>query len=112
MTTALDAPAWYTLPTLLDSRVVESLRHHLREDATTSRLVIDAGRLRRMDPVGAIRLWQVLVEYSHRSGATVELLHLTPDLALRLRRHPLLAFVGSDDALFADPLEGPRDSER
>jgi hypothetical protein len=92
--------------------VVDALKQRLGAEGDVTRLVIDAGRVGRLDPAGAIRLWKALSDFSRDRGATVELLHLKPSLALRLRRHPLLAFIGTDDSLFADPLDSPRDSER
>jgi hypothetical protein len=112
MPAALASPAWYTLPPLLDSRVVDVLRERLATDAGAAHLILDAGRVRQMDPVGALRLWDVCTEFARQTGVRVELLHLSDALAARLRHHPLLGLRGPDDALFADPLDGPRDSTR
>ena len=112
MSATLIPPAWYTLPTLLDGRIVDVLRQRLVSDTRAPRLILDAGRVRRMDPVGALRLWAVCAEFTRETGARVELLHLSPALAARLRHHPLLGLLGDDDLLFSDPLEHPGDSTR
>ena len=112
MATALPSPAWYTLPSLLDGRVVDVLRERLANDAGAAHLILDAGRVRQMDPVGALRLWDVCTEFARQTGSRVELLHLPRHLAVRLRHHPLGALLGPDDSLFADPHEIPCDSTR
>jgi hypothetical protein len=112
MTITLTSPAWYTLPTHLDSQVVDVLRKRLAEETGVTRLILDAGKVRQLDPVGALRLWHVCRQFASDSGATVELHHLPGALAGRLRRHPLLGLVGHDDSLFVDPLEGPHPSAR
>jgi hypothetical protein len=112
MTMPLASPAWYTLPSLLDSRVVEVLRERLAEEIGVTRLILDAAKVRRLDPVGALRLWHLCTEFASDSGATVELRHLPAALAARLRRHPLLGLVGHDDSLFVDPLEASHPSTR
>ena len=112
MPAALASPSWYTLPSLLDGRVVDVLRERLASDAGAAHLILDAGRVRQMDPVGALQLWDVCIEFAHQTGARVQLLHLPSPLVARLRHHPLLGLLGPDDSLFADPHDIPLDSTR
>lgn len=108
MPATLASSAWYTLPSLLDGRTVDVLRQRLADDAGVHHLILDAGRVRQMDPVGALRLWDVCTEFARQTGATVELHHLPSALAARLRHHPLLRLLGHDDSLVTDPLDSPR----
>jgi hypothetical protein len=90
------------LPDYLDSAAVSALRGHVALHPSAYTLINEAGDVARFDPVGVLRLWDFCIEQSVR-GVKVELLHLHPALAHRLRAHPLLEFTSDDDRIFADP---------
>ena len=90
------------LPEFLDSAAVSAVRGHSALHPSASALIIVADRVARVDPVGVLRLWDFCIEQSVR-GVKVELLHLHPALAHRLRAHPLMNFINDDERLFVDP---------
>jgi hypothetical protein len=99
------------LPQRLDSAAVSQLRGDLALHPWARAILLDAARVTGIDPVGALRLWDFCSEHQAR-GLRVELLHLSPELALQLRVHPLLEFASSEDQLFRDPFASLEGSTR
>ena len=90
------------LPEFLDSAAVSAVRGHVALHPSAYRVIIEADQVARVDPVGVLRLWDFCSEQAVR-GVKVELLHLHPALAHRLRAHPLVDYINDDDRMFADP---------
>lgn len=90
------------LPEFLDSAAVSAVRGHAALHPSAYTLIIEADQVARVDPVGVLRLWDFCIEQSVR-GVKVELLHLHPSLAHRLRAHPLMNYINDDERLFVDP---------
>lgn len=90
------------LPAYLDSAAVSAIRGHLALHPAARSVLLEAGSVARFDPVGVLRLWDLCRDQLRR-GIRVELIHLHPALAHRLRAHPLLEFTSEGDRLFEDP---------
>lgn len=99
------------LPEYLDSAAVSAVRGHAALHPAARYLVVDADQVTRFDPVGVLRLWEFCAEQTSR-GVRVDLRHLHPALAHRLRAHPLLQFAAGEDQVFADPFATLEPSQR
>jgi len=101
----------FDLPDRLDSAAVSALRGHVALHPAAGTVALEAGRVTRLDPVGILRLWDFCRDLTVR-GVRVEIRHLHPAMIHRLRAHPILHFLGSDDSLFQDPFASLAASER
>jgi hypothetical protein len=99
------------LPPRLDSAAVSQLRGNLALHPGARTVFLNAARVIWVDPVGALRLWDFCREQQAR-GLRVELADLPPELAHRLRVHPLLEFSSNEDQLFRDPFASLEGSTR
>lgn len=101
----------FDLPDRLDSAAVSVLRGHVALHPSTGTIVLEAGRVTRLDPVGILKVWDFCRDQTAK-GVRVEIRHLHPAMIHRLRAHPVLHFLGSDDRLFQDPFATLAASDR
>jgi len=102
MTTISNFALQYFLPATIDSAAVSAIRGHAALHPSTSRIVLDAGKVTRFDPVGVLRLWDFCRDRTAR-GCEVQLVHLHPALRFRIRNHPLNHFMHEGEQMFDDP---------
>jgi len=104
MTTISQSVLHCFLPDYLDSAAVSAIRGHAALHPAAGAIILEAGRVARVDPVGVLRLWNFCRERASR-GHDIQLVHLHPALRFRLRNHPLNHFVSEGEQLFSDPFD-------
>jgi ABC-type transporter Mla MlaB component len=103
---------YLVLPAEVDPRLVRRLRGTLESQPGLTRLTLDAGHARRIDPVGAALLWLLCRDVQVRQHLEIEISGVSPELLVQLRSHPLQRFIATEEEIFRDPFRGMIDSTR
>jgi hypothetical protein len=117
MTTTTPPPAapaalQRSLHGLLDNPAVDRLEAELRRLGPLPAVELDAAGLTDIDPVAATRLFLLCERLERTHDCTVQLARLPHPIRRRLRFHPLLAFLPTEDGLFRDPFASDAPSGR
>lgn len=97
----------------IDGQIVDDVRRAIeRAPREALDVTLDCAGVSGIDPVGAARLWLLCLNAPASFGRKVTLADLPLRLARRMRTHPLLAFVPSEDAMFEDPFGRLAPSDR
>ena len=97
----------------LSNALVDRIQAVITASAPETReFVLEARGITGLDPVAAARLW-LFCDRGETSGRRrVRIESLAPEIARRLRRHPLRLFLTHDEAVFDDPFASLAPSTR
>lgn len=88
----------------LDASAARGIERIARSDDNAVRFRLECSSLEGVEPVGARLLAHALLTWSgERSGRSVDLINLDPELQRRVAWHPLRAFIDPDELVFFDP---------